>query len=776
MIKKLLAYTIVLLASTNVAMSAPAIKGIWKTVRLADGTQVRVQLQGDEHVSFWTDAKGNAYTENFGNNHFIQVDKKQLIKDARERKEAANNKRQTKQGMRKVAAGDYHQPYVGTKKGLVILAQYEDVKFENGHSRELYNNAINTPGFQSDYGHDGSVHDYFYDMSKGTFDLSFDVVGPITLQKKRKDYGQDVMNWQGQTTIDPYAYTMIMEACQAVDDQVNFADYDWDGDGEADQVVVIYAGHGENGIGGAESVWPHESELGYASTEDLTPLLELDGTMINTYACTSELTVYGLDESDNYITGLDGIGTLCHEFAHCLGLPDMYDTGDGLFYGMGTWDLMDQGSYNANAFLPASLTAYELRYIGWQEPIELTEDVTIDDMKAITEGGDTYIIYNDGYRDITYVDETGKQYYREEYYMLENRQPTKWDRGLYGNGLLITHVEFNPQMWLGNWVNWSGVSDIEGSVHQYCHVVCADNSYVGTYDFDGVYGEKDAYVGGIDIKGDTYPYEGNDSLTNTSWPYAKVYRPNTDGTGLLNKAITGIHRNDDGTVGFTFRAVDTNKEISDDHFRTGQVFFYESFNMCTGKGGNDAKWGPGAQVGNGKLAADNNEEGNTWDATGCYAANQCARIGTKAKSSSVLSPMFWTEGKAYVSFLAAPFSGDSNTLRVKIESYSFMGGGVEIPGQEYIEFELVPDQWNECRFPIFGDGDAYICFMPEQRVFIDEVLVRAPLPKDQTATGIASAMTTPVGNQQGFYNLNGQRIGEGYKGIAICNGRKVVVK
>ena len=767
MIKKLLAYTIVLLASTNVAMSAPAIKGIWKTVRLADGTQVRVQLQGDEHVSFWTDAKGNAYTENFESNHFVRVDKKQLVMDARQRREAANNKRQARQGMRKVTAGDVHQPYEGTKKGLVILAEYQDVKFEDGHTRELYNGAINTPGFTSEYGHQGSVHDYFSDMSKGVFDLSFDVVGPVKLSKNRKDYGQDVMNWQGQTSIDPYAYTMIMEACQAVDDEVDFSQYDWDGDGMVDQVVVIYAGHGENGIGGADSVWPHESELGYADQEG-TPLLALDNIMINTYACTSELTVYGLDESDNYITGLDGIGTLCHEFAHCLGLPDMYDTGDGLFYGMGTWDLMDQGSYNANAFLPASLTAYELRYIGWQEPIELTEDCTIDDKKALTEGGNTYIIYNDGYRD--------QLYGREEYYLLENRQPTKWDRGLYGNGLLITHVEFFPELWGYNVVNWSGASDDPSSVRQYCHVVCADNSFVGTYDFDGKYGKKDAYVGGLDIAGDTYPFEGNDSLTNTSWPYAKVYRQNTDGSFRLNKAVTGIHRNDDGTVGFTFRAVDNNTEMSDDPFRTGQTFFYESFNQCTGKGGNDAKWGPGAQIGNGKLQADNNDEYNHWDATAVYAANKCARIGTKAKPSNVLSPMFWTEGKAYVTFLAAPFQGDSNILRVKIDNCSFMGGGVEILGQQVAEFELIPEQWTECRFPIFGDGDIDICFMPEQRVFIDEVLVRAPLPKDQTATGIAIATTTPVGNQQGFYNLNGQRIGEGYKGIAICNGRKVVVK
>ncbi len=769
MIKKLIVTATLTFATASVAMSVPAIKGIWKTIRLENGTQVRVQWTGDEHGAWWTDSKGNAYIQKAtqGEELFVKANKNDIIKLSKDRREAANNKRQQKAGPNKVAAGDLHQPYEGSKKGLVILAQFQDVKFEEGHSLELYKNAINTPGFTSDYGHQGSVHDYFSDMSKGVFDLSFDVVGPINLEKNRKNYGQDVMNWQGQTTIDPYAYTMIMEACQAVDDEVNFADYDWDGDGMVDQVVVIYAGHGENGIGGAESIWPHESELGYADNEG-TPLLALDNMTINTYACTSELTVYGLDEEDDYITGLDGIGTLCHEFAHCLGLPDMYDTGDGLFYGMGTWDLMDQGSYNANAFLPASLTAYELRYIGWQEPIELTEDCTIDDMKAITDGGNTYIIYNEGYRD--------QAFGREEYYLLENRQPTKWDRGLYGNGLLVTHVEFFPELWIYNVVNWSGESDDPSTVRQYCHVVCADNSFVGPYDLNGKYGKEGAYIGGLDISGDTYPYEGNDSLTNTSWPYAKVYRENTDGSFRLNKAITGIHRNDDGTVGFTFRAVDNNTEMSDDPFRTGKVFFNETFNNCTGKGGNDAKWGPGAQIGNGKLQADNNDENNKWEGTAIYAANQCARIGSKDLESIALSPLFWTEGKAYVSFLAAPFKGDSNILRVKIDNYSFMGGGVEIMQQPIMEFELAQEQWTECRFAIFGDGDIDICFMPEQRVFLDEVKVQAPLPIG--ATGIETVASTYTnGSKPGYFDLQGRKVeGELMPGIYILNGRKVIVK
>ena len=785
MIKKLLLSMTVMATSATLAVAAPALPGIKKTIRLADGTQVQVQLRGDEHASWWADAKGNAYIHSMLNAQcsmpnstadvYVPIDLKAVTAKARERRELVNTTRiQQASSRRRILIGGDHQPYEGEKKGLIILAEFQDVKFEADHTRGLYEMAANEVGFTHELGYQGSVHDYFYDMSKGKFNLSFDVLGPVALLHDRAYYGGDkVTDMYGTVTMDANVSAMIIEACQSVAGQVDFADYDWDGNGEADQVMVIYAGHGQNGIGGAESIWPHEFYLGYYDEYQQEPVLKIGETVVNTYACTSELTVYGLDENNEYIPGLDGIGTLCHEFAHCLGLPDMYDTGEGDFYGMGTWDLMDQGSYNAHAFLPASLTAYELNYIGWQQPIELTEDCTIDDMKALTDGGNTYIIYNDGYRDIQYFDDKGVSKHREEYYLLENRQPVKWDRGLYGDGLLITHVEYNPEIWAYNVVNWSGMSEDPGSVRQYCHVVCADNSFVGTYDLKGKYGPQDAFIGGLDIQGDTYPYCDNDSLSNTSWPMAKVYRPNTDGSSRLNKAVTGIHRNDDGTVGFTFRAVDTNTEISDDHFRTGTIFLQETFDKCAGKGGNDGKWGPAANIGSAKLDADNYTEANQWDGA-IMGACQCAKIGVKSKSSPAITPLFWTEGKAYVTFKAAPYHGDANKLKVNIRNWSFTGGGVEIQGAQEIEFELAEDTWTTCSFAIFGDGDIDICFWPEQRAFLDEVKVQAPMPLSATDIDIP---VVRIDRKGVMYDLQGRPVsGNPSPGIYIMDGRKVLVK
>ena len=129
---------------------------------------------------------------------------------------------------------------------------------------------------------------------------------------------------------------------------------------------------------------------------------------------------------------IEGIGTICHEFTHCLGLPDIYDTAYGGGYGMGYWDLMNSGSYNSNGYIPAGFTSYEKMYCGWSQPIELKNDTVITGMKPLSEGGESYIIYNDANRN--------------EYYLLENRQKTGWDAGIPGNGLLVIHVDYDPTL------------------------------------------------------------------------------------------------------------------------------------------------------------------------------------------------------------------------------------------------------------------------------------------------------------------------------------------
>ena len=416
--------------------------------------------------------------------------------------------------------------YRGEKRGLVILAEFTDTKFANGHDRDKYDNILNTPGYTTNEGFVGSVNDYFRDQSAGLFDLHFDVVGPYTTKHNYKYYGENDV--QG---LDLRPQDMITEMCHAADDDVNFADYDWDGDGEVDEVFVLYAGKGEsdNTPGKPNLIWPHMWTLVEANGQPL----QLDGVDINIYACSNELSASGR---------INGIGTFCHEFSHCLGLPDFYDITYSGAFGMHNFDLMSRGNYAGNGFRPVGYTAYEKMACGWQEPIVLSDqDVTIDSIKPISEDGNTYIIYNDTYPD--------------EFYMIENRQNIGWDTNYPAKGLMITHVDYDAEVWENNIPN--SILTLEealkleltcGNDHQRMAFFHADDNDDSKY-----WSSIGRYYTKSTLTTDLYPYLTHDSLTATSKPAATLFHENSQGTKLMQGAILDITQNDDGTMSFRYR-------------------------------------------------------------------------------------------------------------------------------------------------------------------------------------------------------------------------------
>ena len=529
--KKLL-FTMSLALIALTASAIPAKRGNWRTVTLPDGTEVKLTLVGDEHGHFWQTADGKAYLYDETTKSYQQADKQQLLQKAQTRRAQANQRRQARmKAKRKVGSyGDY----TGSKKGLIILVEYQDTVFKSGNTPELYHRIANEENFSHEKGFVGSVHDYFHDQSQGQFDLTFDVMGPVKLSQKQSYYGGN--DSRGD---DKHPEEMVVEACKAIQNEVNFKDYDWDNDGEVDQVFILYAGAGEANGGAANTVWPHEWQLSAAGKS-----LTLDGVRIDTYGCSCELQP---DEVSAYGTvyswKIDGLGTICHEFSHCLGYPDMYDTAYGGHYGMYSWDLMDMGSYNGSGFIPAGYTSYEKMEAGWQQPVELKGTMQIENMEPISDGGNTYIVYNKANQN--------------EYFLLENRQKQGWDSELEGNGLLILHVDYDATVWANNMVNTVSSSYYGSNTHERCTIFKADNR-----DYNSSYSGRSS----SDIAGDPYPYGTNNKLTNTSTPAAKLYNNNSDGTKYMNVDITDITRNSDGTISFNFS--DGTGEASDKQEQT----------------------------------------------------------------------------------------------------------------------------------------------------------------------------------------------------------------
>ena len=486
----------------------PALPGQWKMLTLADGSQVNAELKGDKFCHYWQTSDGRCFSENNTSGVYELVSLQELQKNALEKR--APHKVMNRYSTRSIIGGE-HEPYTGKKKGLILLVDFTNKKFEDDHTPELYNDIANKVGFQSDLGFVGSVKDYFLAQSGGLFELDFDVIGPLTMPKTYGYYGA---NTQGN---DTNPGLMIATACEMADEYVDFKDYDWDGDGEVDQVFIIFAGLGEAAGGDVNTIWPHEWHLQY---NDYGKTLKLDDVIIDTYACGPELTVVKKQ------TVIEGIGTICHEFTHCLGIPDVYDTSYGGGYGMGAWDLMSSGSYNGNSYIPAGFTSYEKMYCGWKQPIELKNDTTITDMKPLSEGGESYIIYNDANKN--------------EYYLLENRQKTGWDAAIPGNGLLVIHVDYDPICWQYNFVN-NYTSHPEYNDHERLTVIAADNNRNTS-----------------DAATDVYPYKDKDSLTNNSLPRAELYSLNPDGIHYTSKPITNI-KQENGLVSFVFKNQVKNK-------------------------------------------------------------------------------------------------------------------------------------------------------------------------------------------------------------------------
>ncbi len=327
----------------------------------------------------------------------------------------------------RASGGETTYPTKGTQRALAILVEFPNINgrgvtFTIENPRQTFDDMLNKKGF-SEHGATGSVHDYYYDSSNGQFDLQFDVFGPVMLENDISFYGNDDLD----------AWQMVVEACEQLDSEIDFAEYDRDNDGVIDNVYIFYAGEGEGTGGAAYTVWQHAGYIEELSGQKYM----FDGVQLNHYACSNEIRRVVNADTNRREDMLEGIGTVCHEFTHVLGFPDLYNTQDqGASFTPGAWSVMDVGSYNNNSHTPPTFSAYERYCMGWLELTELTEpeNVVLDKVSKSV-----------GYR-INTVEPN-------EFFVLENRQQDGWDQYIPGHGMLIWHISYEEKRWEYNQVN-----------------------------------------------------------------------------------------------------------------------------------------------------------------------------------------------------------------------------------------------------------------------------------------------------------------------------------
>ncbi len=323
-------------------------------------------------------------------------------------------------------------------KGLVILVEFSDRKFTTEDPHAFYQRLTSEKNYQ-DTSHkyypvdvEGSARDYFYDNSMGIFDPTFDVVGPVQIDMNSTDVG-------GKNASNQTMATIFKKAIALIDDKVDFSQYDLDSNGYIDMCYFIFAGYGSYVQGNNENyLWPHALDF---SQQARWQGMRYDGKYFGRYACSVELQDY--ETSADQHQYLDGIGTICHEFSHVLGLADHYDTDytdNGQAQTPGYWDLMASGTDNNYGLTPVGYNAFE-RYV-----LEFTTPKIID-------VAGTYILNPFITSNECYILHTGTQ--NEDFY-IENRQQQGWDRFLPGHGMLVWRADLSDSyVWKSNQVNIS---------------------------------------------------------------------------------------------------------------------------------------------------------------------------------------------------------------------------------------------------------------------------------------------------------------------------------
>ena len=287
-------------------------------------------------------------------------------------------------------------PLSGTVRVIVVLVNFTDKAMTK--TRQHFQDLFFSTGVIAT----GSVKEYFKEASKGIINLTGEVVGPFTLSNTMSHFAHGD---SGTGPTEPNARTMAREAAVAANPTVNYAPYDNDGNGFVDAFVVIHAGPGAEQTGNVNHIWSHKWVLSGGA-------FNADGTKIFAYLTVPEDAL---------------IGVCAHELGHLVfGWPDLYDT-DGSSEGIGNWCLMAGGSWNNGGKTPAHPSAWCKVNQGWVSVAVQTSNqvVNIADVKT---GFKVHRLWKDGAPG-------------SEYFLVENRQKTKFDKFLPGAGLLIWHID-----------------------------------------------------------------------------------------------------------------------------------------------------------------------------------------------------------------------------------------------------------------------------------------------------------------------------------------------
>ena len=280
----------------------------------------------------------------------------------------------------------------GDVTGLCILVQFPDVP--GTITRQQVDNFCNQVGY-SGFGNNGSVRDYFLEISEGKLRYRNVVTAYYTAQQNRAYYTNPAIPFGSR------ARELITEALTNLrNNGFDFSQLSADSGGFVYALNVFYAGERVNSW--SQGLWPHQWVL----SPDFVA------------SPTRTFRDYQITNMGAQLT----LRTFCHENGHMVcDFPDLYDYGSES-HGVGHYCLMCYGGADTN---PVHVSAYLKNEAGWTSKLTT---LSAGSSFPVSTGTNDFLLHAKN---------------STEYFIIENRRQTGRDAALPDAGLLIWHVDEN---------------------------------------------------------------------------------------------------------------------------------------------------------------------------------------------------------------------------------------------------------------------------------------------------------------------------------------------
>ena len=190
-----------------------------------------------------------------------------------------------------------------------------------------------------------------------------------------------------------------------------------------------------------------------------------------------------------------------------------------------------------------------------------------------------------------------------------------------------------------------------------------------------------------------------------------------------------------------------------------EVGFKETFDLCSGTGGNDGKFSGSVA----SSAQDFKPDNEGWTAASVMGGKECARFGSSSKQGIVTTPSFTVNGTMVFSFKAAPWDKDGSDLNLTVNGNATLSE---------TSLTMTQGEWTTYTLTLTGNGDVTVTFTPAKRFFLDEVCAFSETvdillgdvnrDKDINVTDVMLVVKYILGNQMSdFYEENADLDGDG---------------